>query len=126
MKGKIGKDELVAILNDWNSWKKPLPGYVPRAGYSEKLERLSKSRQVVIVTGARRAGKSVLMHQAIGALIAKGAPKENALFVNLEDPRFPPLDLQLLDLIFETYLEFLAPKGEIHVFLDEVQEIEGW
>ncbi|MEW6102680.1 MAG: ATP-binding protein [bacterium] len=28
--------------------------------------------------------------------------------------------------IFETYLEFLNPKGKPYIFLDEVQEVAGW
>ena len=36
------------------------------------------------------------------------------------------LDVQLLDRIYQTYREFLAPKGKPYIFLDEVQEIVGW
>jgi predicted AAA+ superfamily ATPase len=31
-----------------------------------------------------------------------------------------------MDQIFSTYKEFLAPQGEVTIFMDEVQEVEGW
>src|SRR5687768_5337605 len=99
---KIDKNELIAILNDWNSWGKEMPTGVPRPLYFQKLRHLISGRQVVIVTGARRAGKSVLMRQAGSALVAEGMQKENILFVNFEDPRFPPLTGRFLDQVFET------------------------
>src|SRR5207247_4581984 len=65
------------------------------------------------------------MRQQVKAL-SKIGPKENLLFVNFEDPRFIHLYVKLLSEIHEAYLEFLSPKGTIFVFLDEVQEVEGW
>jgi uncharacterized protein len=126
MIGKIDKNDLMAILNDWNSWGKEFVTGVARPQYLPKLRRLMGSRQVVIVTGARRSGKSVLMRQAAGALAVDGISWENMLFVNLEDSRFPMLNVRLLDRLFETYLEFLKPQGEIYVFLDEIQEVQEW
>ena len=52
--------------------------------------------------------------------------KNNILFINFEDPRFHKLDTELLQKIYETYLESLNPKGSIYIFLDEIQEIPEW
>ena len=123
----MSKTEIFAILKDWNLWGIPPEAGVPRPQYLSRLQRLiSGSKHVVVITGARRAGKSFLMKQAGSALIDSGVRKENILFVNLEDPRFVRLDTKLMDEIYEAYLEFVAPKGEVYVFLDEVQLAERW
>lgn len=123
----MNKAELIEILKDWNPWGTEQQAGVPRPQYLSTLESLiSGSRHVVVVTGARRAGKSFLMKQAAASIIRGGARKENILFVNLEDPRFTQLDLKLLDRIYEAYLQYVGPGGQTYVFLDEAQEIEGW
>jgi uncharacterized protein len=70
-----------------------------------------------VLTGVRRAGKSVLQSQLMRA-------DERLFYCNLEDTRL--YDLSPRD--FTTFLSLvdeLAPDGA-RVFLDEVQEIEGW
>ncbi len=122
----MDKNELFSILNDWNFWRKELETGIARKAYVERFEALLGSNQIITVTGPRRAGKSFLMRQMGSALMKKGVRKENLLYANFEDPRFMSLDTKLMDEIFSTYKEFLAPKGELYLFLDEVQEIEQW
>jgi len=47
MTARIDTNELLAILNDWNSWNKELATGVPRPLYSRKLQRLMEGRQVL-------------------------------------------------------------------------------
>jgi len=122
----MDKNELFSILNDWNFWRKKLETGIARKTYVERFKALSGSNQVITVTGPRRAGKSFLMRQMGADLLDKGIRKENLLYANFEDPRFTSLDTKLMDEIFSAYREFLAPKGELYLFLDEVQEIEQW
>ena len=123
---KMDKNELFFILNDWNFWRQELDTGVEREVYVERFKALSSSNQVITVTGPRRAGKSYLMRQMGSDLINKGVRKENLLYVNFEDPRFSTLDTNLMDQILSIYKEFMAPKGEQHIFMDEVQEDDGW
>lgn len=51
---------------------------------------------------------------------------KNTLIVNFEDPRFRNLNLDLLNKIYEIYLEELLPDKNHYIVLDEVQGIEGW
>lgn len=120
------KKELLNILNDWNFWKKDLETGVYRDSYLKVLNGLISSRQIKIITGARRSGKSFIMRQMAKHLIASGVDKKNILIVNFEDPGFVGLNTKLLGQIFDAYLEFRFPKGEIYVFLDEVQEVPRW
>lgn len=124
--GKIVKDEIFKILNDWNFWEKDLETGILRPFYLEKLKKLLESEQIITITGARRAGKSFLMRQLAKDLEKKGVSKNQILIINLEDPRLPELDSSVLQEIYETYLEFLRPKGKLYLFLDEIQEVEKW
>lgn len=122
----MDKTELISILQDWNFWKQDLETGVPRQDYLAKIKNLLGTNQVLTVTGPRRAGKSYLMRQTAKGLVQEGIQKNNILMVNFEDPRFTGLDVKLLEQIYDTYLEFLQPKLPVYLFLDEVQEIEGW
>ncbi|MBI1869937.1 MAG: ATP-binding protein [Chlamydiae bacterium] len=121
------KEEIIAILKDWNFWEKDLSCGVRRPVYLENLERLYKTNQVIVITGPRRAGKSFLMRQLARDLFGDDAfLKKEGLFINFEDPRWPKFDAKFLQKIYETYLEFLAPSGKPTLFLDEIQEVQDW
>ena len=122
----MNKNEIIEILQDWNFWKKDLESGIERSTYLNKLKDFLETNQIVVITGARRAGKSFLMRQLINNLISDGVSRDNILMVNFEDPRFTELDTKTLQKIYEVYLEFLNPEGEIFIFLDEVQEVAGW
>lgn len=123
---KMNKNELIKILNDWNFWQKDTETGIERDLYLKPLEKMLKSGQIMLITGARRSGKSFLMRQLAKKITESGADKNQILIVNFEDPRFVDLTTDLLDQIFEVYQEFLQPKSKPYIFLDEVQEIAGW
>ncbi|MDI6810380.1 MAG: ATP-binding protein [archaeon] len=117
------RDEILKILVDWNYWGNYKDESVERGRYIENLKYLLKTGEIIVIKGVRRSGKSTFMLQFIRK---SGLEEKNALVVNFEDPRFKNLDLELLDKIYEVYLEELQPDKEHYVILDEVQEIEGW
>lgn len=118
--------EILRILEDWNPWKAPWDEGIIRPWYLDTLKKQSRTGQILVITGARRSGKSFLMKQLASALIREGMDTKDILFVNFEDPRWLTRDASLLDDIFSTYRESLRPTGKPVVFLDEVQEVEGW
>lgn len=120
------KEEILKILEDWNFWKKDLEIGIKRNFYLEKLQKLLLNEQIMVITGARRSGKSFIMRQLAKDLMERGVDKNQILMVNFEDPRFTELNAALLQKIYETYLEFLSPKGNPYIFLDEIQEVEKW
>ncbi len=120
------KNDLLGILKDWNFWEKDLNSGVSRDSYLNVLNKMLPSQQVKIITGARRSGKSFIMRQMAKHLMANGVDKKNILIVNFEDPGFVDLNTKLIQQIFDTYLEDQSPKGDIYIFLDEVQEIPRW
>lgn len=77
-----------------------------------------------VLVGMRRAGKSYMLYQHIRELIAKGHSKEEILFVNFEDERITDITKEELHLIIECYRELF--DYEPIIFLDEIQNVEGW
>lgn len=124
----MDKNEILAILKDWNEWQTPLADIgTIRTSYLNRLESLIEgSNQIITITGPRRAGKSYLMRQMVRRLFDKGIKRENVLFVNFEDPRFTSLDTKLLGQIYDVYKGFISPTETPYIFLDEVQDVEGW
>jgi hypothetical protein len=117
------RDEILKILVDWNYWGNYKDESVERGRYIENLNHLLKTGEIIVIKGVRRSGKSTLMLQYIRK---SGLEDKNMLVVNFEDPRFKNLNLELLDKIYEIYLDELQPDREHYVILDEVQEVEGW
>lgn len=120
------QSRIISILEDWNFWKKDIESGIERKTYLELIERFAKTGEIVIITGARRSGKSYLMRQYAKNLINQGTDPKNILFINFEDPRFGELDAKTLDFIYETYIQYLNPKGKLTILLDEVQEVKEW
>jgi predicted AAA+ superfamily ATPase len=86
-----------------------------------------ESKKIISLIGVRRSGKSSLLFDTINQL-RNIQPKENIIYINLEDDRLYPLKLVSLDSILEAYYELYPHKKDekIYLFLDEVQVVENW
>ncbi|MGB9721633.1 MAG: ATP-binding protein [bacterium] len=122
----MNKNEIIRILDDWNFWNKDQESGIDRNYYTDRLHSYLKTDQVAVITGVRRSGKSYIMRQVAKKLINSGVSRNEILVINFEDPRFSQLNASLLQMIYETYLEFLSPKEKPYIFLDEVQEVADW
>lgn len=123
----MDKDKIFEILNDWNFWFKPLPKTYRRKHYEDEIAKKSLAREVIVIKGVRRSGKSTLLTNEIKRLIVEGTDVKNILFVNFEDQRFRMFDEQtLLEEIKNVYLEYVKPQGDIVIMLDEVQNVKAW
>jgi len=120
------KNELLKILEDWNFWKRDLEIGFYRPDYLNRLRDFLATSYVIVISGARRSGKSFIMRQLAKSLIQEKNIKNNILIVNFEDPRFTDLNANGLQKIYEAYLEFLNPEAKPYLFLDEIQEVENW
>ena len=79
-----------------------------------------------VLVGLRRAGKSYLLYQDIQTLIAQNkATAENILYINFEDERLYSMKAEELGIIIDAYAE-LYPDKKPYIYLDEIQNIEGW
>lgn len=76
--------------------------------------------------GIRRTGKSYLMYQQIKQLESKGVPLSQIVYVNFEDERLLEIKDTDLNTILEIGLEMSGSANKPYLFLDEIQNINGW
>ncbi len=77
-----------------------------------------KTTEILILSGVRRSGKSVLMQQLRGCL------QEKDFFFNFDDERLANFKLEDFQTLQECFFELF---GEQHTYyFDEIQNIEGW
>ena len=117
----------ISKLNEWNPWweNKALIGDL-KGKYRPKYDTLIESikiKEVTIITGIRRSGKSTLMYQMISNLLDKGIDSSQILFVNLEDKK---LINDALEDIYLAYRETINLDKKAYIFFDEVHKKEGW
>lgn len=114
-------------LTEWNPWWenkgliKELAGR-PRQR-NDLLEKSIDIKEITIIIGVRRAGKSTIMYQMIQRLLDQGIEPKQILFVNLEDKK---LAQDSLEDIYASYRENMNPEKKAYVFLDEIHKKEGW
>lgn len=85
-------------------------------------------KKIITVPGVRRCGKSTLMEIAINTLVEEGVPKEKILWLGFDDERLVSMKAEDLDEVIVSYMEMYPdiPIKDAHIFLDEIQLIEGW
>lgn len=118
---------MLDVLGRWNRWGTArLDSGVPRE-LAGQLEPFLRGKEVVVLTGPRRAGKTTVMYQLMDRLEAQGMPKSAMLHVNLEEPGLAgSLGVQLLEDAYMTFRHHVRPTGRAWLFLDEIQRVEGW
>lgn len=110
------------LLEEWFDYK--LPDSIER----EFNYELIKSKKIISLVGARRAGKTYLQFQLIKYLLKQGVPRENIIYFNFEDERLYPLNKDELSVFLPTYFENHTPakNHKIYLFLDEIQNMPYW
>jgi len=110
--------------NKWWITKEVNPALagVQREEYALLLKSIN-IREVTIITGVRRCGKSTLMYQMVQHLLRNGVQPEQILFVDLESSK---LKEDSLDDIYSTYRQRMNPDKKAYIFLDEVHRREKW
>jgi predicted AAA+ superfamily ATPase len=118
-----------AALLNVNEWwvtgkSRKAARYPKKRAVFSKLKQELASKRVVILSGPRRVGKSVLLHQLVQELIDSGVDKECVLYYQLDDPTiFPYSDEPIKDMIDNALAK---SKGKAYVFLDEIQAYKEW
>ena len=114
-------------LNEWNPWWEN-PELIDnlKGKYRQEYEQLINSiniKEITIITGVRRSGKSTIMYHMISNLLKKGISPKQILFVNFDDKK---LSQDSLDEIYQEYRKNLNPEKKAYVFFDEIHKKEGW
>lgn len=118
--------ERLERLNEWWFTGKVRDELAPpfkRHAFQRILSAI-KDRQIMIITGLRRTGKTTLMYQAIERLLETESPKK-VLYYSFEDPSPGPEEVlgayerEILKKPFED-------AGRVYVFFDEIQYASHW
>jgi len=121
-------DERMSALWKFNFWGDTLPelGFL-RSGYTAKIADYMGNRLIKVLIGQRRTGKSYVLRQVAKNLIDSGVPAVNTLFINKEFTEFDFLtNYKELDELIKLYKSELKPVGKVYIFIDEIQNIDGW
>ncbi len=117
--------EALQLLNGWwtsNMVSGDLTMDYRRPAFEEAYGLLTGYKEVIILTGLRRIGKTTIMYQIVDALLKKIKPQNIAYFT---------FDYGSVDItsILYSYREITGvnwKEEKIYLFLDEVQKLNGW
>ncbi len=112
----MDKQVLLQVIID--QAKEPVPEIlIPRQKYSE-LSPLVDNKQVIILSGIRRCGKSILMH-----MLRQQLP-ESDFHINFDDDRLALFQLEDFQMLIEVFIEIYSVQNTF--YFDEIQNIPGW
>ncbi len=109
----ISLDELQKIVSSTK-----IVDSIPRTKYLKQIVPWLNKKEILILKGIRRCGKTHIMHQLI-----KELPENNVFYINFDDFR---LDAYLEVGLLEKIMELRDPTRPVYFFLDEIQRIKGF
>jgi len=124
-------ENILRILYSYNPWWRE--GYFPqdlskpvkRVVYYQAFELLMHPtiRRYVILSGARRVGKTTILYQMIETLLKNQIHPKRILYVSFDHPLFK---LCSFDQILNLYETTINQEDEAYIFLDEIQYASNW
>ncbi|MCO7124427.1 AAA family ATPase [Sporolactobacillus shoreicorticis] len=124
-------EKLLNLLIQYNPWwkgipisEKTAPPHQRFAYYEAKKLLFHKDlRRFVILSGARRVGKTTIMYQLIQSLLENGVAARNIVYLSFDNPI---LKLGGFDGVLRAYDNAYPIDGDLYFFFDEVQYAEDW
>jgi predicted AAA+ superfamily ATPase len=115
-------------MKQYNFWD----GNFPKVGfkrdlYLQKIQGFVNNKLIKVIVGQRRTGKSYILRQIAQNLIEQGVDPKQIFYINKEYIAFDFIKNYMdLDGFIQFYQEEIKPQGKIYLFIDEIQNIEGW
>ena len=123
----MDEETIIEVLKRWNPWEKEIQTGVKRPQYLERIYPYFDRKEIIVLKGVRRSGKSTIIRQLITDLIKNGVDRKQVIYLNLDDYNFAnDLRLELFEQVIKTYKSYSKNKKRIYFFIDESQKIEGW
>lgn len=121
-------NEKIESVKKYNLWfGNAIDCGFPRPLYTASIDKYLGSKVVKVLTGQRRVGKSYILRQTAMHLMEQGVSGNNIVFINRELTAFDFMETYKdLDEFVYLYRQELKPEGRIYIFIDEVQDIDGW
>ncbi len=115
----------LTTLNEWWRTKK-----VPKELKGKERDALkeilpiTKKRQILLIQGIRRVGKTTLMYQIIDYLLSNGVSPYRILYFTFD------LSVNSIEKILQEYQKTILKKDfrneKIYIFFDEIQKHKNW
>jgi uncharacterized protein len=98
---------------------------IEREKYLNRIKPFINKPVIKVITGMRRCGKSTFLKMIMDDLIKKGSKTGNILFISKDSLDCDDIRTysDLNELVIKS---FKGIKGKKYLFIDEIQEIEGW
>lgn len=98
--------------------------WIPRQNSLERVLPFVDKNIVKVITGIRRCGKSVMMELIQRELMDRKVSKASILALNFES--LSESSNQSIETVLERVLNLAKSEDKVYLFLDEVQELQGW
>jgi hypothetical protein len=117
-------EDVYYAFNPW--WEnRTFDSGITRQEYLEKIGKIFTRRQIVVIVGSRRVGKTTFLKQVIKNCLDKKISANNILYLALDNPKFSRITLSEHLKMFRKI--FMHPRSEkLYLFFDEVQESSNW
>lgn len=127
----LSQENILNVLKAFNPWwisgsvRVEFAKSYKRFAFYEALKILTHKsiRRTIILTGARRVGKTTIQYQIIDDLLKSGVKPQQIVFVSLDHPL---LKLCKLNDILDCYHDNIYGDENCYYFLDEVQYAADW
>lgn len=96
---------------------------ISRPDYIEKIIAYMDTPFIKILTGVRRCGKSTIMKMLSFEIEKRGVSHDRILHYNFDSLEYEDMTAKEL---FNTIKMQISSEGKTYLFLDEIQEINGW
>lgn len=93
--------------------------------YMQRIRPFIGGELIKVMTGIRRAGKSVMLELIKQELLESGVSKNSFISINFEDMRYSGL-LNAVALNEYVMNESNSIDGKAYIFFDEIQEVKDW
>lgn len=94
-----------------------------RLSYVEKILAYRDTPFVKVLTGVRRSGKSTILKMLMQKIEESGIPNKNIVSYRFDSLEYEGMTAKEM---FQELKSRLVDNEKTYLFLDEVQEIEGW
>lgn len=127
----ISEEQIIKVMRQYNPWwKNPLSVKneskpQKRLAYYEALNIIGQKtiRRFLLLSGARRVGKTTIMYQIIEKLINDGINPKNILYISFDNPMIKMVNSNEVLKIFDS---LYTTNGMKYIFFDEIQYAENW